>query len=250
MGLSSRMEILKVKYHNISFKEAISDAVRLMGQARKSNIFFLNLNCLSKAVKDKEYAAILADTTLVLPDGIGLKVATWLFGGRMVENCNGTDFSPALMKIAAKQGCPIFFLGGKEGVALKAAENVRNFIPGIQIVATHSGYFEDDEEIIKKINESGAQILFVAFGAPKQEKWIAHNRQKLNPKLCLGVGALLDYMSGQKLRAPKIFQALHLEWLWRIFIDPKRMFRRYIIDGLGFMFYLIFMAFKSRLNTK
>ncbi len=240
------MEILKIKYHNISFQEAVESAVALMRQERKSNIFFLNLDCLSKAIKDKEYSTILADTTFVLPDGIGLKIATWMFGGAMRENCNGTDFSPALMKMAAKEGWSIFLLGGKEGVAAQAAENVRNFIPGIQIVGVHSGYFESDEEIIKKINQSGAQILFVAFGAPKQEKWIARNRQKLNPKLCLGVGALLDYMSGQKLRAPKIFQMLYLEWLWRIFTDPKRMLRRYIVDGIGFIFYLAFMAFKFR----
>lgn len=250
MGLSSLMEILKVKYHNVSFKQALASAVRLMEQERKSNIFFLNLDCLSKAVKDKEYSAILADTTLVLPDGIGLKVATWLFGGRMVENCNGTDFSPQLMKVAAEQGWTIFFLGGKEGVAEAAAQNVAKSFPGIKIVGVHSGYFKDDGEVIRQINASGAQILFVAFGAPKQEKWIAHNRQQLEPKLCLGVGALLDYLSGYKIRAPKIFQMLYLEWFWRIFIDPKRMFRRYIIDGFGFMFYLIFMALKSRLNTK
>lgn len=244
------MKILEVKYHNISFKQALLNAVRLMAQEGKFAIFFLNLDCLSKAVRDKEYSAILADTALVLPDGIGLKIATWMFGGKMIENCNGTDFSPAFMKIAAEEGWRIFFLGGLEGVAAKAAENVRKSIPDIKIVGTHSGYFQDDEQLIKQINDSQAQILFVALGAPKQEKWIARNRQKLNPKVCLGVGALLDYLSGHKVRAPKIFQLLYLEWLWRIFIEPKRMFQRYIIDGLGFMLYLSFIALKSRVSSK
>ncbi len=244
------MEILGVKYHNVSFQEALASAGRLLEQDRKSAIFFLNLDCLSKAVNDPEYRQILNDTTMVLPDGIGLKIATILFGGRMRENCNGTDFSPFLMKMAAKEGWPIYFLGGKNDIAEKAAKNVRSFIPGIHIVGSRSGYFKDEEELIKDINSSGAVILFVAFGAPLQEKWIAHNRQRLNPRLCLGVGALLDYMSGSKLRAPKTMQRLHVEWLWRIFIEPKRMVRRYIVDGLGFMFYLTFMAVKIRLFPK
>jgi N-acetylglucosaminyldiphosphoundecaprenol N-acetyl-beta-D-mannosaminyltransferase len=244
------MEILGVKYHNVSFAQAVESAGHLFTQERKSVIFFLNLDCLSKAVKDPEYRNILNDATLVLPDGVGLKVATRLFGGMMRENCNGTDISPVLMKAAAKEGWPIYFLGGKEGVAQRAAENVRNFIPGIKIVGSHSGYFSDEEKVIKAINDSGAAMLFVAFGAPLQEKWIARNRQKLNPKVCLGVGALLDYMSGEILRAPRTMQMLHLEWLWRVFIDPKRMFQRYIINGFGFMFYLTFMACKTRLTAK
>ena len=169
---------------------------------------------------------------LVLPDGIGLKLATRILGGKMEEDCNGTDISPLLMQKAAEEGYKIYFLGAKEKIAEKAAENTRKQIPRIQIVGTHHGFFNNDKEVIKKINDSGADILFVAMGVPLQEKWIAKHRRELNPRLCLGVGALFDYLSGRIPRAPLFMRKMHLEWLWRIFIEPKRMFKRYIVDGM------------------
>ncbi|MFC1708731.1 WecB/TagA/CpsF family glycosyltransferase [Candidatus Omnitrophota bacterium] len=226
------MRILNVNYDNISMAEALEKACYLLRENSKSNVFFLNADCLYKAQKDSRYRDILNSAQLLLPDGIGLRIVTELFGGKMKDNCNGTDFSPLFMERAAKEGYRIFFLGGKEGVAEKAAENTRKTIPEILIVGTHSGYFDDDGLLINTINNSGADILFVAMGVPAQEKWIYQNRVKLNPKLYLGVGALLDYLSGHIVRAPKFIRAIHLEWLWRIGVEPKRMFKRYIVDGL------------------
>jgi N-acetylglucosaminyldiphosphoundecaprenol N-acetyl-beta-D-mannosaminyltransferase len=183
---------------------------------------------------------------LVLPDGVGLKIISWIFGGKIKENCNGTDFSPKLMEEAAKEGYKIFLLGSKDGIAQKASENIKKTIPNLKIVGTSSGYFNNDEEVIQKINTSGADILFVAMGVPLQEKWIARNRDRLNPKLCLGVGALFDYLSGSTPRAPLPMRRMHLEWLWRIFIEPKRMFKRYIIDGSK----LFWIVMKYKIGSK
>lgn len=237
------MKILNVKYDNMTFGSAIEEAVSLLRKEKKSNLFFLNADCLYKAQKDEEYRNILNSADLVLPDGIGLKLITMLFGVKMKDNCNGTDFSPIFMEKAAAEGYKIFFLGGKENIAEKAAENVRHKILGIKIVGIHSGYFSDDKKVIDKINNSGADILFVAMGAPLQEKWIARHREKLNTGLCLGVGALFDYLSERVRRAPKIMRNLYLEWLWRIFIDPKRMFKRYIIDGSKFFWLVLKQRF-------
>jgi N-acetylglucosaminyldiphosphoundecaprenol N-acetyl-beta-D-mannosaminyltransferase len=225
------MELLNVKYDNIALNTAIEKIVSLVKKQNEADVFFLNADCLYKAQKDEEYRNILNSADLVLPDGIGLKIMTRIFGKEMKEDCNGTDFSPLLMRKLTEKGYKIFFLGSREGVAEKAAENMRKQISMIQILGTHSGYFNNDEEVIKKINVSGADVLFVAMGVPLQEKWIARNRGKLNPRLCLGVGALLDYLSGTIPRAPLFMRKMHIEWLWRIFIEPKRMFRRYIIDG-------------------
>jgi exopolysaccharide biosynthesis WecB/TagA/CpsF family protein len=204
----------------------------------------LNADCLRIALSDKGYADILKKTSLVLPDGIGLKLATALFGGKMVANCNGTDLSPALMTKATAEDLKIFFLGGREGVAAAAAENAAKKISGIRITGTENGFFKDDASVIEKINRSGADILFVAMGVPIQEKWIDRNRGCLNPKLCLGVGALFDYMSGRVIRAPKFMRALRLEWLWRVLIEPRRMFKRYLVDGIGFFLYLFYSRIK------
>lgn len=233
------MGILNVKYDNVTKTVALEKALSLLKQSNKSNIFFLNADCLYQAQNDAEYRDILNSADLVLPDGMGLKLATKLLGNKMKDNCNGSDFSPLLMARAAEEGYKIFFLGGRKGVAEKAAENIQNKIPGIQIVGTHSGHFDDDKEIINKINNSGADILFAAMGVPLQEKWIHKNRDKLNLKLCLGVGALLDYLSGRIRRAPKILRTIYMEWAWRILMEPKRLWKRYLIDDTK-IFWLIF----------
>jgi len=233
------MILLGIKYDNLTFSLAIEQIISLLDSSKKMNVYFLNTHCLYEAQKDEEYRNIINSAGLVLPDGIGLKLATRILGGKMTEDCNGTDISPVLMSKAAERRYKIFFLGGKEGVAVKAAENIRRKIPRIEIVGTHHGYFDNDGEVIKKINDSGSNILFVAMGVPLQEKWIARNREKLNPVLCLGVGALFDYLSGRIPRAPLFMRKVHLEWLWRIFIEPRRMFKRYIIDGAKLFWIII-----------
>ena len=239
------MKILGVKYDNITVASAIEQAVYLAKKSNKANVFFLNADCLYKAQRDEEYRKILNLADLVLPDGIGLEIATMLFGSRMKENCNGSDVSPLFLTRASKEGYKIFFLGAKEGIAKKAAENIQKQIPLIRIVGTRAGYFDDDDEVIKKINDSKADILFVAMGVPMQEKWIYRNREKLNPKLCLGVGALFDYFSGHIKRAPKIIRNIRMEWLWRIFMEPKRLWKRYLVDGIKFLGLVVKEKFKN-----
>jgi len=238
------MEVLNVRYNNITIKCALKKIFSLLEGEKKYNLFFLNADCLRQAQIDKEYREILNSADLVLPDGIGLRLVTRVFGGEMKDNCNGTDLSPLILKGATKKNYKIYFLGGRESVAKGAAENIIKAIPFIQIVGHCSGYFYSDDEVINSINSSGANILFVALGVPKQEKWIAKNREKLNPKLCLGVGALLDYLSGNIKRAPVWMRRLHIEWVWRIIIDPKRMFQRYIIDGFHFLIYVLYVRLR------
>jgi N-acetylglucosaminyldiphosphoundecaprenol N-acetyl-beta-D-mannosaminyltransferase len=228
-----KVQILGIPYNNLFLKDVFEQLFMYLERKIKFTVLFLNADCLFKAQNDEEYKEILKKAEFVFPDGIGLRLAAkFLTSIRVKDNCNGTVLSPLLMKGAANKGYKIFFLGAKEGVAEKAAENIRKKMPGIRIAGTHHGYFKDDEEVIKKINASGADILFVAMGIPLQEKWIARNRASLNARLYLGVGALFDYLSGQIPRAPKFMQAVHLEWLWRTFIEPRRMFKRYIIDGV------------------
>ncbi len=235
-----KMKLLEVEYDNLTFDEALVQVLDFAKLEKKTNVFFLNADCLYKAQKDLEYREILNQADLLLSDGIGLKIATRIFGGRMKDNCNGTDLSPRIIEKAAELGIKIFFLGGKEGVALKAADQAKNMFPKLQIAGAVSGYFNDLDSVIDQINNSGAQILFVAMGAPIQEKWIVRNRQRLNPKICLGVGAFLDYLSASIPRAPVWMRRIHLEWFWRIFIDPKRMFKRYFIDGFLFVLFVIY----------
>jgi len=238
------MKILGVNYNNITVYEALEQIDKFWNNDKKVNIFFLNADCLFKAQQDSEYRSILNAVDLLLSDGIGLSFATRILGSKMKDNCNGSDLSPLLLLKAAENGHKVFFLGGEDGVAEKAADNIKKKMPNIQIVGTYSGYFESNDKIINKINNSGADILFVAMGVPLQEKWIYKNRQILRPKLCLGVGALFDYLSGHVKRAPKIVQVFHLEWFWRILMEPKRLWKRYLVDDMV----LFWLVLKQRLG--
>ena len=224
------MELLGIRYDNLMIREALDKAILFLSTKKRSTLLFLNADCLFKSQNDTEYAEILRKADLVLPDGIGMRVATALAGGRMKENCNGTDFTPLLIQEAAKLGKAFFFMGSEEGVAKKAASELEKKIEGIRIVGTSSGFFKTDEEIVGVINHSHADILLVGMGAPRQEKWIYRNYDKLNVSMCVGVGALFEWLSGYRLRAPKLFRKLHAEWVWRILIDPVRLARRYLVD--------------------
>lgn len=233
------VKLADVMYNNMTVAEALEYCLELIESGCKAEIFFLNADCLRIAQKDLVYRSILNSASLVLPDGIGLRIATRVYGDSMRENCNGTDFSPRLMKELATRGKTCFFLGSKEGVAAKAAKNAEAKIPGLRIVGTHNGYFQDDDAVVDLINRSGADVLFVAMGAPLQEKWISRNRDKIKAGLILGVGALFDYLSGNVRRAPIALQRAGMEWAWRILWEPKRLFRRYVLHGIPFMIRLV-----------
>lgn len=228
------MKLLDVKCDNIGKEEAIGVILLKLKQAESLSVFFVNADCLYKSFYDAEYRNILNSADLVLPDGIGLKIAAKIFGETIPENLVGTDFAPALMERLAGHGYKVFFLGGAEGVARKAAENISGRIPEIKIAGAHSGYFMDNGDVINKINMSGADLLFVGMGVPLQEKWISGNRDRLRPKICLGVGAFFDVLSGRIPRAPLWMRRICLEWLWRLLMEPGRLWRRYLVDGVQF----------------
>lgn len=238
--------IAGVRYDNVTVPDALETAIGLAEGGTREQIFFLNADCLRIAQTDREYRDVLDAASLVLADGIGLRLATRLSGAVMRANCNGTDFSPLLLKELARRGHGCFLLGGREGVAERAARRLADSIAGLRVVGTHGGYFADDARVVRLINASAASVLFVAMGAPLQEKWIARNRDALRPTLCLGVGALFDYLSGSAPRAPRLLRALCLEWAWRIVLEPRRMARRYILEGIPFMIRLARGSRRSR----
>jgi N-acetylglucosaminyldiphosphoundecaprenol N-acetyl-beta-D-mannosaminyltransferase len=245
-----RINVLNVNYNNYTMEFALEEANKLLEKSIKSNIFFLNAHCLRIAQFDKKYRNIINATDLILPDGIGLRLITLLSGKNMIDNCNGTDFSPLFMELLSKKNVKIFFLGGKEGVAEKAKKKIGKLFPQVDIIGTHHGYFENSDQVIDIINASGADVLFVSMGVPLQEKWIYLNRTKLNPHICLGVGALLDFLSGSKYRAPRFIRKCNLEWLWRIIVEPKRMFGRYFFDAFILFFICLLPAIFKNIWSK
>ena len=176
---------------------------------------------------DERYGEIVRNAGLVLPDGTGLIWALRFLGGRVQEQISGVDFVDNLCRIAPGHGWSFFFFGGRPGVAAKAAERMKAKYPGLIVRGTRSGYFRRDENdiICREIRESGANILLVALGAPKQEYWLAENAARLGGIVSMGVGGSFDVMSGRLKRAPLAWRRMHLEWLYRTIQEPSRIRR-------------------------
>ncbi|GAA4492443.1 WecB/TagA/CpsF family glycosyltransferase [Pseudaeromonas paramecii] len=201
-------------------------------------LFYANSNLMQLWHGEQE--SLRQESIVMANDGIALDlVAKTITGSRFVANLNGTDYTPHLLATSAR--CKrVFLLGAKPGVADLAAVRFGQ-LDGVSVVGTADGYGQmaDEAALIERINESGAQVLLVALGNPKQEAWLLAHRHVLKVPLLVGVGALLDFMSGNVKRAPSWVQRMHLEWFYRLLGEPGRLLRRYTLE-MGRFFWLCF----------
>jgi len=233
-----RIRILGVRLDNVTMAEAVERIVHGAGSCRPATVFFGNADCLNIASTDARYRKALAAADCVFADGIGLRIAARLLGQRLLANVNGTDMFPLLCGAAARAGISVYLLGGRPGVAVAAARAMQQAVPGLRIAGFHHGYFSDDEQadVIEDINRSGARILLVGLGAPRQELWIKEHEASLAPPVKLGVGGLFDYYSGRIPRAPLWLRQVGLEWVWRLAQEPSRLWRRYVVGNVVFLY--------------
>ncbi|MHA3976771.1 sugar transferase [Halovulum sp. GXIMD14794] len=205
--------------------------------AGRRRVAFLNAHCANVMARDTMYAAALETADAVLPDGIGVELAARMTGKRLTENLNGTDLTPRLLRAAAARGKSVFLFGAGRGVAEAAAARLALDIPGLRIAGVLDGFegAADDEAAVARINDSGADILLVAMGVPKQDLWLARNMDRLQPSLAMGVGALFDFLAGRVTRAPAPVRRAKLEWAWRLAMEPRRMASRYLAGNFTFM---------------
>lgn len=243
------MRILDVPYDNLAFAAAVERVLSFYGLARPVFITYLNIDCLRLAARDAEYRALLQGADTVLPDGTSLKIATRMAGQRKADHYIVTDVFVAAIEQLAARGAKFYFLGGPPGVAAAAAEVLRARLPRIAVVGARDGFFKDDEAVIAEINASGADILIVGTGAPRQERWLHRYRDRLQPQYRWGVGALFTWISGHQARAPMLFQKLYLEWFWRLLHEPQRLFVRYFVHDLPFLLSLPLKGVKAEPGT-
>ena len=179
------------------------------------------------ARQDANFRYVVERADLAVPDGVGLLWAAKRRGTPLPERVTGSDGVPIIAERAAKEGWRVFLLGAGPGVAEKAAVVLKGRFPGLQIVGTYGGSPDPAEEatITEIVNASGADLLFVAFGAPEQDKWIARNAPRLNVAMAMGVGGSLDFVAGVLPRAPGWMQRAGLEWLYRLYLQPWRIKR-------------------------
>ena len=202
--------------------------VKLTEDTRKNKRNFVvtaNAEIIMMAQADPEYKKILSETAeLILPDGAGTVWAGNYLGYTIPERVAGYDLYLRLLEEAANSKIPVYFFGGKPGIAEEAAQEGKRRWPGLTVSGCRNGYFSAEEEpgIIEDINRSGAAMLFAALGAPKQEKWLAKYRKRLKPCLLMGIGGSFDVLAGKMKRAPKWMQDAKLEWLFRLLKQPSR----------------------------
>lgn len=221
----------------------LSLAAREMAQAardrRTMRVVFVNAHAINTAFADADFKATVASADRVYADGSGMAIAARMCGTPLIDNVNGTDLFPLLCREVIAADAKIFLLGGKPGVAEKAAQTIAEFGMGEAIAGTHHGYFAhgsaEEDRVIGLINASGAKIVLVAMGVPIQDQWAQRNASRLDAPVIAGVGGLFDFFSGSISRSPKFMRTAGCEWVWRLALEPRRMAKRYIAGNVVFL---------------
>ncbi len=244
--MHEKVSIYGVSYNNVTLDEAAALTEGLLSDGKNHMIVTPNAEIAYMAAKDIKLGKVINSADMVVADGIGVVYASKICGTPVKQKVPGVELGERVLKNAAVSGRGVFFLGAKPGVAELAAAKVSEKYPGINFVGIRDGYFKDDNEVVESINASGAEILFVCLGAPKQELWMAKNKDKLTTRLMLGLGGSLDSYAGTVKRAPDIFIKLGLEWFYRLLKEPKRFGRMLALPK--YMFAVIFDALRKKVR--
>lgn len=228
----SALVILGIPFRNVSFQETVEWARQRILSRKPCYIATANMDFVMQAWRDPEMQQILLEADMVVADGIPIVWLSALLGPRLKTRVTGSDLVPMLARMARDNGFSIFLLGGAPGVPEKAAEVLVGRYPGLRIAGCYSPpkadiLHLDHAEILSRLEAAKPDLLFVAFGAPKQEKWVNLHVRKWQIPFAIGVGGSLDFLAGVQIRAPRIIQGLALEWFWRMWSDPPRLFPRY-----------------------
>ena len=241
----NRMRFMNSYIDNVTKEEAIAHIEECINTRKIGHIITPNVDQVIRIESDKYFKEIYENAELLLADGTPLVWISRWYKKPIKEKICGSDLVPDLCKLAAQKGYLIFLLGSAEGVAAKAAENLKKNNPGLRVAGVYSPPygFEKDKNEIDKINKmlfnSKADMLFVGMGVPKQDIFIYENMNKYQIPMSFSIGATIDFEAGIQKRAPKWVNHIGMEWLYRLAHDPKRMFKRYIIDDMK-IFKLVF----------
>jgi N-acetylglucosaminyldiphosphoundecaprenol N-acetyl-beta-D-mannosaminyltransferase len=216
-----------VRVDNVNYDEALSLIEGFVQSGSPHQVVTVNPEFIVAAQSDHDFRSILNASSLALPDGVGLLWAARFFGHPLQKRVTGTDTVQRVAALAAQQGYSLFLLGAAPGVAVATAARLCEAHPGLRIVGTHAGSpaLEEEDKIVRTIQRARPDVLFVAYGAPQQDKWIARNLERLGVPVAMGVGGAFDFISGRAKRAPRWLQRLGLEWLHRLLHEPWRWHR-------------------------
>ena len=242
----NNVNILGVNISNVTIHDAIGNIKKYIKCGNKNyRIYTPNTDLIVKSIKDKNFRNILNNSDLNVADGMPLVWASMFFGTPIKEKVAGSDLFFKICKTASIEGYTIFLLGSLNDIALEAKKKLENLYPKIKIINAYSpslGFEKNDcevKEAIRLINESEPDILFVGFGSPKGEHFISKYSSEYKAKVSIGIGASIDFAAGVKKIPPQFLKKLGFAWLWRLCEEPKRLWRRYLIDDMKFFYYIL-----------
>ena len=226
-----KTDVLGVRFDALTLTEAAEAASAMLDRGEGGTIVTANPEIVLRTRKDGAYRRAVNGADLVLADGVGDLLAARILGEPLPERVTGADLVPLLLQRLAERGGSVFLYGGRPGVAGRAGENLRAACPGLRIAGTENGYISDETALLHRLETDPPALLLLGLGAPRQELWMARNRQRL-PSVMIGVGGLLDVFAGDVKRAPASWQRLGLEWLYRLAREPRRLGRMAKLPGI------------------
>lgn len=238
---SRTIELLGVKVNAVTMDTTVAQVEEFIAAGTPHHLVTADVSTLMKARQDAELRDIINRADLVTPDGAGVLWTAKVFDWPLKERVPGVDLVDRLCALAAARGYRVYLLGAAPGVAEKAAAILQTRHPGLVIAGTRDGYFRPGEEegVVAAVRAARPDLLFVALGVPKQEKWIRRHLRELGVPVCIGVGGSFDVISGRLSRAPQWMQTYGLEWLWRVLLEPRRLPRlwalpRFVLAVVGY----------------
>ena len=240
---SERIDVCGLPVDSTSLDEVVARVLECCARPhgdRPLSIFSCNVDMVVKAARDPAFAATLGAADILTADGMPIVWLGRALGGAFPERVTGADLLPRIAAACSKVGHSLFLLGAAEGVAAEAARRLQAAHPGLRVAGTLApapGFDRADETlrpVIEAVRASKADVLFVALGAPRQERLILEHGASMGVKVALGVGAAIDMAAGRVARAPAFVQRAGAEWLWRLVQEPRRLARRYLVEDLAF----------------
>jgi N-acetylglucosaminyldiphosphoundecaprenol N-acetyl-beta-D-mannosaminyltransferase len=237
-GPVGRVDVLGVRVDPLTVEELHAEIGRLVRGREGSLVLNVNAHCLNLCYEDPKLRRFLNGAEVVFCDGVGVMLAARILGWRIPERITYADWAWRLAAFAAAEGFSLYFLGARPGVAQGAARRLRESYPNLKIVGVRHGYFDHSEEnevVVQEINAAAPDILLVGLGMPLQERWLMENGHKLDVGVALTGGAVFDYVSGRLRRGPRFLTKNGFEWLARLLVEPRRLWRRYLLGNSLFL---------------
>jgi N-acetylglucosaminyldiphosphoundecaprenol N-acetyl-beta-D-mannosaminyltransferase len=233
----STSRILEIPVARLTVAEFIERTVSAARERRRWRVCYVNAANFNLAAEDRRYAEVLRMANIVYADGQAVVWASRYLGCPLPERVNAGDFFERFCEACARERLTLYFLGSKPGVAQRAAQHLTHRIADLRIVGARDGYFNlaQSGEIVAEINRLSPDVLIVGMGAPRQEFWVSEQMDRLQVGVAWCVGALLEYVAGETLRAPVWMRKTGLEWVFRLAIEPRRLWRRYLVGNWLFL---------------